>query len=368
MKHLLNMLLLGVMLGIGFAAGSQWQVSPAATAQTAPDLSLLDAEEYLINQVYQQASPSVVHISTITQVYDFWRGTVPQEGTGSGFVYDTQGHIVTNYHVIESANQIEILLSNGTIIPATYIGADAYYDLAVLRVDPATLPVPPLPLRDEAEPLLVGQRVLAIGNPFGLDRTLTTGVISALERIIESASGLQVGGVIQTDAAINPGNSGGPLLDTRGRVIGVNTSIQSPSGGSVGIGFAIPVNIINRVVPTLIAEGRYRHPSLGVRVSELGYELTPATGGPQRGLLIIEMVSGGAAANAGLEAAQIERRIGQIAFIGGDTIVALNGQPVETRNDLTLFLERNTRPGDTITVTIQRNGQTLDVPVIVGEY
>jgi S1-C subfamily serine protease len=328
--------------------------------------SLLDAEETLTVEVYEKVSPSVVHITTVTQVADFFRGVVPQEGTGSGFIYDTEGHIVTNNHVIDGAGEITVVLADGTSLPARVIGADAYYDLAVLEVEAAKVNAPPIPLAVGRE-LKVGQRVLAIGNPFGLDRTLTTGVISALERTVEGENGSLVGNAIQTDAAINPGNSGGPLLDSRGRLIGVNTAIQSPSGGSVGIGFAVPVEVVAKVVPALIANGRYPHPSLGISVAELGYELRPSAQGPQRGLLVIGVQRGGPADKAGLQAATQRQQGFRTYFTGGDTITAINGMPVHTRDDLLLYMENNVRTGDRITLMINRDGKEMEVQVTVGE-
>jgi len=368
-------------LGLGFAAGlwlslpngislSQ-EVTPVPPPTLAPPpadaLSVLDAQETVVSYIYENAGPSVVHITSRTQVWDFWRGVVPQEGTGSGFLYDAQGHIVTNNHVIENAQEIEVVLADGTVLPAQVVGTDAYYDLAVLRVDPAQVHAAPLPL-GSADSLRVGQLVLAIGNPFGLDRTLTTGVISALDRTIESESGSVIGNAIQTDAAINPGNSGGPLLNSRGEVIGVNTAIQSPSGGSVGIGFAVPISAVQRVVPDLIAYGRYRHPSLRIQVRELGYEVRPAANGPQRGLLIVALDPNGPAGQAGLQAAEVRRQGFSTVFVGGDIILAINGQEVHTRDDLTLYLEKNTLPGDTVTLTVSNvSGETRDVTVTVGE-
>ncbi len=357
--------MLGPSTGITFSQGDPTPISTLAPPP-AEVLSLLDAEEAAIAYIYEQASPSVVHITSRTQVLDFWRGVVPQEGTGSGFVYDDQGHIVTNNHVIQGADEIEVVLADGTHLPAQVAGADSYYDLAVLRVDPAQLNVAPLPL-GASETLRVGQRVLAIGNPFGLDRTLTTGVISALDRIIESDSGLSVGNAIQTDAAINPGNSGGPLLNSRGEVIGVNTSITSPSGGSVGIGFAVPISTIQRVVPSLVAEGRYRHPSLRIVTRELGYEVRPSETGPQNGLLIVNMDPAGPAGQAGLQAAQIQQQAFRRVYVGGDIITAVDGTPIHTRDDLALYLENHTQPGDTITVTVAREGGLVDVALVVGE-
>ncbi len=368
-----TLILVGLLVGylLGTAGGPPTAVTAQVVATPLPTLdpallALVDAQEAITSAVYDRASPSVVHITSRSRVMDFWRGIVPQEGTGSGFIYDTQGHIVTNWHVVKGAEEVEVLLADGTSLPATLVGADEYYDLAVIGVDAAAVSAAPLPLATGAT-LRVGQSVLAIGNPFGLDQTLTTGVISALGRTIESASGLLVGNVIQTDAAINPGNSGGPLLNTRGEVIGINTSIQSPSGGSVGIGFAVPIEIVSRVIPALIAQGRYPHPSLGLTVVELGYEVRPAASGPQHGLLIVDLERGGSAQQAGLQAASVERTYRGTIFRGGDIITAINGQPIRTRDDLTLYLEGNTRPGDKVTVTISRGGETLEVPLVVGE-
>lgn len=381
MRHPHLLPLSAALIGLGFVVGlllgtptgTSWsqEATPVPPPTLAPPpaeaLTLLDAEEAVVAYIYESAGPSVLHITSRTEVWDFWRGVVPQEGTGSGFVYDTQGHIVTNNHVVEDAQEIEIVLADGTVLPADVVGTDAYYDLAVLHVDPAQLPVPPLPL-GSAETLRVGQRVLAIGNPFGLDRTLTTGVISALDRTIESESGSLVGNAIQTDAAINPGNSGGPLLNSRGEVIGVNTAITSPSGGSVGIGFAVPISAVQRVVPDLIAYGRYRHPSLRVQVRELGYEVRPAAEGPQHGLLIVALDANGPAGQAGLQAAEARQQGFRRYFVGGDIILAINGEAVHTRDDLTLYLEKYTLPGDTVTLTVSNlAGETRTVTVVVGE-
>ncbi len=364
-------LVAGLLLGPPTGTSLSQEATPVPPPTLAPPpaeaLTLLDAEEAVVAYIYESAGPSVVHITSRTEVWDFWRGVVPQEGTGSGFVYDTQGHVVTNNHVVEGAREIEVVLADGTVLPAEVVGTDAYYDLAVLRVDPAQVRAAPLPL-GSADSLRVGQRVLAIGNPFGLDRTLTTGVISALDRTIESESGSVIGNAIQTDAAINPGNSGGPLLNSRGEVIGVNTAIQSPSGGSVGIGFAVPISAVQRVVPDLIAYGRYRHPSLRVQVRELGYEVRPAADGPQRGLLIVALDPNGPAGQAGLQAAEVRRQGFRTVFVGGDIILAINGQEVHTRDDLTLYLEKHTLPGDTVTLTVSNiSGETREVTVTVGE-
>lgn len=320
----------------------------------------LDARDQIIIDLYQRVSPSVVHIISRTQQITPFRGVMSREGTGSGFVYDEQGHIVTNYHVIEDAVEVDVLLQNGQSVMAQVIGVDPYYDLAVLRV---TLPDMPTPLLlGDSSVVQVGQSVIAIGNPFGLDRTLTTGTVSALGRQLETESGALIGQAIQTDAAINPGNSGGPLLDVMGNVIGINTAINSPTGGSVGIGFAVPADVVQRVVPELIANGRYAHPSLDLQVAELGIEVTPPQN-VQRGLLIVQILQGGAADRAGLQATDVRIQRGRYVFSGGDIIVALDGNPVYTRNDMLIYLDENYRPGDTVEITIARGNDLFDVPV-----
>jgi S1-C subfamily serine protease len=364
-------IIIGIILSLSNGLTFSQANTPDAPAPTlapppANALELFDAQENAVASIYQQAGPSVVHVTSLTQVSDFFRGVVPQEGTGSGFVYDTQGHIVTNNHVIAGAQQISVVLADGTVLPAKVTGADEYYDLAVIEVDPTKLKAAPLPLGD-ANSLQVGQDVLAIGNPFGLDRTLTSGIISALGRTIDSSSGSVIGNAIQTDAAINPGNSGGPLLNMRGQVIGVNAAIQSTSGGgSVGIGFAVPISTVKLVVPDLIAKGKFSHPSLGLQVAELGYEVAPASSGPQNGLLIVQVDANGPAAKAKLQAAKTQQSFFQTVYSGGDIITAINGQNLTTRDDLSLFLEQNTKAGDTVTVTIYRDGKSQDVKVTVG--
>lgn len=318
----------------------------------------LDVAEQRIINVYERVSPSVVHITSRSEVYDFWRGVVPQEGSGSGFVLDREGHVVTNQHVIESAQTVEVLLAGGTAYAAELVGSDPYNDLAVLRIDaPGDLLVPVE--IGSATGLRVGQRVVAIGNPFGLDWTLTTGVVSALGRTIETENGEALGEAIQTDAAINPGNSGGPLLDTNGRVVGVNTAIRSPSGGSVGIGFAIPAETIQRVVPELISRGYYPHPWTGFSSYELSYELKPSESGPAHGLLIVDITPGGPAAQAGLQAAEARRQGRQILFSGGDIIIAIDGRPLKSRDELTIYLENQKRVGDSVELTFIRESEEM---------
>jgi S1-C subfamily serine protease len=306
----------------------------------------------------------VVHITSHSYTYDFFFNPVPQEGSGSGFVYDTQGHIVTNFHVIEDAEELSVTLADGTELPARIVGVDPSNDLAVIRVEGLDESPPPIPL-GQSEGLRVGQFVVAIGNPFGLDRTLTVGVVSALGRVIESPDDRFIGEIIQTDAAINPGNSGGPLLDLFGHVIGVNTAILSPSQASAGIGFAVPVNTVRRVVPELIAQGRYPHPWLGaaswLSLTPRWAEILGQAGMQvpvQHGVLILETVPGGAAERAGLRGGdqfvRLTRR--QLLAVGGDIIVAVDGQPITDSRDLTIYLETKTRVGDTVDLTIIRDG------------
>ncbi len=310
-----------------------------------------DLESQVI-AVYDAASPSVVNITNRSTVYDRFFGAAPQEGTGSGFVYDTEGHIVTNYHVIEGADEILVTLADGQVYKAEVVGSDPTNDLAVLRVDSSIELPPPLALGDSSQ-LRVGQFVVAIGNPYGLQRTLTTGVVSALGRVIESPENNQfIGEAIQTDAAINPGNSGGPMLDLSGHVIGINSQIISPSGASAGIGFAVSANTVQRVVPKLIADGYYPHPWLGIEPLSLSSS-TVATlrqygveVGSESGVLVLETTAGGPADQAGIRGGNQYLRMGRYRLpVGGDVIVAVNGKAIEDLQDLTVYLENNTTIG-----------------------
>ena len=334
-------------------------------------LQALDVEQQLVTSVFERVGPSVVNVTTRSFTFDFFLNPIPQEGTGSGFVWDKQGQIVTNFHVIEGAESIHVTLADGTAAEAQVVGVDPLNDLAVLRIDVDPEKLVPVEL-GSVEGLRVGQRVIAIGNPFGLERTLTTGVISALGRIIES--GRFFGEVIQTDAAINPGNSGGPLLDSQGRLIGVNTLIFSPAGGSVGIGFAVPVSTVKRVVPVLIAEGRYRHPWLGVDTADITPELAARfrrAGLPwpvDRGVLVEGVFRNSPAHRAGLRGGVQQVRVGnQILRIGGDIIIAINGTPIADTRQLRVYLESQTRVGDTVQLTIVRDGTEQTVPVTLEE-
>jgi len=328
--------------------------------------------EAQVEAVYSEAAPAVVNVTSRIITYDFFMQPVPQEGTGSGFIYDTEGHIVTNYHVVENAESVSVALTTGETYAATVVGSDPSNDLAVLRTEAETLPAP-IPLGD-SDRLRVGQFVIALGNPFGLNFTLTVGVISSLGRVIQSPDGRFIGEAIQTDAAINPGNSGGPLLDLEGRVIGVNAQIISPSQASAGIGFAIPANTVRRVVPQLIAQGRYPHPWLGVRI----LEITPQRASALReagvdvpgdeGVLVVEVVPGGPAAAAGIRGGDREVQIGNArVLVGGDVITAINGQPVATSQELTVYLESETQVGDAVEVTLMRGRQEMTVSVTLAE-
>jgi S1-C subfamily serine protease len=366
---------------IGALVITYWLVPPRAsfvaaqgvpTAVPTPTLppdtvfAQVEAMDQVMTNLYQRVSPSVVHITSQLQTVDFFYGVVPSEGTGSGFVYDTNGHIVTNNHVVAGANEVDVLLANGMSLPAEVVGVDEYYDLAVIHIDAPANTLTPLELGDSST-LKVGQRVVAIGNPFGLDRTLTSGLVSALGRQVQTSNNSVIGEAIQTDAAINPGNSGGPLLNLRGQVIGINTAINSPSGGSVGIGFAVPVDVVKRVVPSLISTGRYPHPSLGVETVELGTQVAPPSNGPSRGLLIVQVAPGSAGAKAGLQAAQVTIQRRRYVITGGDIITKIGDRAVTTRTDLQVALEERYRPGDTVQLTVFRNGQTITVSATLGE-
>jgi S1-C subfamily serine protease len=320
----------------------------------------LEADELNHIAVFKGASPSVVNITALGHERDLFSRNVQQvpQGTGTGFMWDAQGHVVTNFHVIQNANGAKVTLADQTTLEASLVGFFADRDLAVLKINAPAAKLKPLPLGSSRE-LQVGQKVYAIGNPFGLDQTLTTGIVSALNREIESVTRRTIRGAVQTDAAINPGNSGGPLLDSAGRLIGVNTAIYSPSGASAGIGFAIPVDEVNRIVPRLIRDGRFVRPSLGVTASaDLGRALNLPKGVP-----IVRVQRDGPAARAGLRAFARGESGGIVA---GDVIVAVNEQPVENFDDMLNALEQ-LNPGDQAALTVWRAGSTRKVSATLGE-
>jgi S1-C subfamily serine protease len=319
----------------------------------------LAAEEKSTIELFEHARDSVVFISTRAQVRDFWTRnvfTVPR-GTGSGFIWDDAGHVVTNFHVIAGASEAMVKLADGRDYKAGLVGASPEHDIAVLKIGVGFKRPPPVPV-GASKGLKVGQKVFAIGNPFGLDWSLTTGVVSALDRSLEEENGVTIEHLIQTDAAINPGNSGGPLLDSAGRLIGINTAIYSPTGASAGIGFAVPVDTVNRVVPELIRTGRYLRPALGIEADEdLNRRLSAFL--KVEGVVILRVRPGSGAAAAGLKGATLTPDGG---IAPGDVIVAVEGKPVDSLSKLLARLD-DFKVGDTVKVTVLRDGKKTDVPV-----
>ncbi len=324
----------------------------------------LDAEEQNNISVYHKNIGSVVNITSKAVTFDFFYGLVPQEGQGSGFIIDKDGHILTNYHVIEDARQIEVTLHNRKKYRATIVGTDRSHDLAVVQIKAPELT--PMVLGDSGN-LQVGQKVYAIGNPFGLAGTLTRGIVSSI-RSVQEPDGMTIDEAIQTDASINPGNSGGPLLNLRGEVIGINTMIASNVGQSAGIGFAIPINTAKAVINDLLTLGRVRRPALGVRTIPIDPELAEQLGlAADYGLLIVQAVPGGAADNAGLRGGSERAFLGNIPImVGGDLIVAVDGQKVEDQQELAQLMN-NHRAGDTVRITVYRGKKKMDVKVTLGE-
>jgi S1-C subfamily serine protease len=307
----------------------------------------LGAEEQTTIDVFEKFSRSVVHVTNLglrrnRMTLDL--SEIPQ-GAGTGFVWDQQGHIVTNFHVVDGASRASVTLNDGTSYPATIVGTAPDKDIAVLRIDAPAQKLLPLPL-GQSSALKVGMKVLAIGNPFGLDQTLTTGVISGLGRETKSPSGRPITDVIQTDASINPGNSGGPLLDSSGRLIGINMAIYSPTGANVGIGFAVPVDTVNLIVPQLLQHGKVVRPGLGVNMA---HDQVAAQQGIQ-GVIIFQVVPGSAAERAGLVGARPV--VGGGGYAVEDVIVALDGQPIRKANDLYKALDRR-KVGDTVEITVE---------------
>ena len=328
----------------------------------------LTSEEEIVIGVYRAVSPGVVHITSTVLSQDFLLRIIPERGTGSGFVVDDRGYILTNNHVVENADSLEVTLADKSKVPAKLVGRDPSNDLAVIRINVPREKLTPLRLGDSAQ-LQVGQMAIAIGNPFGLDRTVTRGVVSALGRSLKSDTGRQIRNVIQTDAAINPGNSGGPLLNSLGEVIGINTAIFTPSGGSVGIGFAIPVNTAKKLLPQLIARGRASHPWLGISGMDITPDLARALSLPAKeGVMIAQVAPGSPAARAGLRGAQRRVRVRNYIFaVGGDIIVALDGQKIATVDDLTGYLDENKKTGEDVRVDVLRDGTPLTVVARLGE-
>src|SRR6201982_3388558 len=313
----------------------------------------LDGEEQNNISVYKKNIPSVVNVTSRAMTFDFFYGLVPQEGQGSGFVIDRDGHILTNYHVIADARQVEVTMHNRKKYKATVVGTDPAHDLAVIQIKGAPDLVPAV--LGDSRNLQVGQKVYAIGNPFGLAGTMTRGIVSSI-RPVREPNGAMIDEAIQTDAAINPGNSGGPLMNWHGEVIGINTMILSSVGQNAGIGFAIPINTAKAVLNDLVTLGRVRRPALGVRTIEISAELADGTGLPvDYGLLIVQVTPGGSAEQAGLRGGTERAYLGNTPImLGGDLIVAIDGQKVQDEQDLSQMMN-NHRAGDTVRVTVYRN-------------
>jgi len=370
-------LFIGLLLAAGFyfytthhhsaTAIPDWVGKPnkVELTEAASPQQTFDAEEQINIEVYKKGISSVVNITSTAVSMDFFWGPIPQQGQGSGFIIDKEGHILTNYHVIEGARQVEVTLHNKKKYPAEIIGRDRLHDLAVIQIKapnvvPATL--------GDSKGLVVGQKVYAIGNPFGLSGTMTRGIISSL-RPIRNPEGAFIDEAIQTDAAINPGNSGGPLLNSRGEVIGINSMIATGgSNQSAGIGFAIPINTAKAAINDLVTYGRVRRPSLGVVGLPIGPELAEEMGLPaDGGVLVMKVVPGGAADRAGLRAGNERAYVGnRLIMLGGDLIVAINGETISDQTDLANVMDKH-HAGDTVTVSIFRGKRKMDVKVELQE-
>lgn len=376
----LRYLLWALLLGGGFLAGVAWKnadnkasatdstdATAVTTANEEDGLSRniassegLNPTEIATIRLFENAAPSVCFITTSNVRRDYWSRDVTEipRGTGSGFVWDNSGHIITNYHVIQGADRATVTLGDRTTWQAKLVGYAPEKDLAVLKIDAPKNKLKPIPL-GTSDDLRVGQSVYAIGNPFGLDQTLTTGIVSAIGREIESVSGVPIRDVIQTDAAINPGNSGGPLLDSSGRLIGVNTAIYSPSGASAGIGFSIPADAVRWIVPELIEYGRIKRPSLGIEFARS--QITERLG--LEGALVIDVTEGGAAERAGIRPTY-RNNYGEIIL--GDLVVAIGNEQIKSSSEIPLALEKY-QPGETVTIKLERDGKIREVELTLDK-
>jgi S1-C subfamily serine protease len=379
LRRSIRLLTIGLIIGLGaYWLGSRYgQRNPESVdalrapvsdvpSGPAPNVKL-DPTEAENVRIYRQSSPAVANIVTRTVEYDFFYNPVPVEGAGSGFLIDAAGHILTNNHVIEGAQTIEVTLGDQSRYKAKLIGTDSRNDIALIQIDAHGRKIIPLPLGDSRN-LLVGQRVLAIGNPFGFQSTLTTGIVSSLGRTVQTSDTTLIDDAIQTDAAINRGNSGGPLLNSQGEVIGINSAIFSPTGTTAGIGFAIPINTAKRVANELVTQGRVRRAILGIEGRAIWPDLAQALGLPvTQGLLVERAVPNGPAAKAGIRGGNRSVLAGlQELRVGGDVLIAVNGKAVTNQNDLNLMLNR-AQPGDNLTLTIMRDGKKMNVTVTLGE-
>ena len=359
-----------VALFAGVLAGSFWlqlEEEQVIRPQGVQAAVAFTPDEEINIRVYSAASPAVVNITTTAVAYDFFLNPVPKEGTGSGAIIDRSGHILTNFHVVDGAQRLEVTLADTSKWPARPVGADPSNDLAVIKIDAPAEKLSVIPLGDSSR-LVVGQKVLVIGNPFGFERTLTVGIVSSLGRSIRADNGRLIRGIIQTDAAINPGNSGGPLLNSSGEVIGVSTAIFSPSGGSVGVGFAVPINTAKRIIPELINRGYVARPYLGIT----GHEVFPALAqalslAVREGIMVVEVTPGSPAQRAGVRSGERAVRVGNmIVRVGGDIITEVDRVKVRTFEELSDFIDGK-RPGDTVTLTVNRQGKFNSVEVRLRE-
>src|SRR5579871_3855715 len=344
---------------------SNWFSRPdrVEITEAAPGESL-DGEEQNNISVYKKNIPSVVNVTSRAMTFDFFYGLMPQEGQGSGFVIDKEGHILTNYHVIADARQVEVTMHNRKKFKATVVGTDPSHDLAVIQIKaPDLIPA----IMGDSRNLQVGQKVYAIGNPFGLAGTMTRGIVSSI-RPVKEPNGAMIDEAIQTDAAINPGNSGGPLMNWHGEVIGINTMILSSVGQNSGVGFAIPINTAKAVLNDLMTLGRVRRPALGVRTIPISPELAEEMGLPaDYGLLIVQVTPGGSADQAGLRGGTERAYLGNTPImLGGDLIIAIDGQKVESEEDLSQLMN-DRRAGDSVKITVYRGKKKMDVTVSLGE-
>ena len=370
-RQILLIALISALFAAGIVVGvdrmmNRFEPSQAAFSETPPagitDPSTSTDEQNNI-EVYRALSPGVVFIHSTSYSRDFFGFVEPQEGSGSGSILDQQGNILTNYHVIAGAQKLSVSLGGKKDYPAIVVGRDPDTDLAVIRLtEKPAGPLTVVPMGD-SDKLVVGQKVLAIGNPFGLDRTLTTGVISGLQRPIRARNDRLIEGAIQTDASINPGNSGGPLLDSRGRMIGINSQILSPSGSSAGVGFAVPVGIAKRVVPQLLQNGAVRRPKLGISTRDVETIRNQVDLPVNDGVLIVQVARGSGAASAGLRGLQ-QTEMGDIEL--GDIIVGIDSEKVANTDDLFRVLDKH-QIGDTVQVAIWRNSRRMSVPVRLSE-
>jgi len=374
---------IAILILVAYWAGARWGPRGPISVEAVPpvivdkgevrNVSLAERDAALSNdevlnvRIYRETSPAVANVLTKATEYDFWMDPVPVEGAGSGFVIDGKGYILTNFHVVQGAQTIEVVLGDQSRYTAKFIGADQRNDVALLKVEPKGKPLMALQLGDSAA-LQVGQKVLAIGNPFGFQSTLTTGVVSALGRTVQTSQTTFIDQAIQTDAAINRGNSGGPLINSHGEVIGINSAIYTPSGTTAGIGFAIPINTAKRIAHDLITDGRVHQAFLGVETIPINESFAEALGLPaQEGLLVQTTSRGGPAAEAGIRGGDRVAQAGMRRFyVGGDVLTAIDGQKIANRVDVDLMLNKK-RPGEEVTITLFRGGKKMDVKVKLGE-